>query len=57
MVDQETVLTTEHDAVSGYPSFATPTEVGDALINAGFDIIESATTTLMIMAMITWHRH
>ena len=40
MVDQETVLTTEHDAVSGYPSFATPTEVGDALINAGFDIIE-----------------
>ena len=43
MVDQETVLTTEHDAVSGYPSFATPTEVGDALINAGFDIIESAT--------------
>ena len=43
MVDQETVLTTEHDAVSGYPSFATPTEVGDALINAGFDVIESAT--------------
>ena len=39
MVDQETVLTTEHDAVSGYPSFATPTEVGDALINAGFDVI------------------
>ena len=43
MVDQETVLTTEHDAVSGYPSFATPTEVGDALINTGFDVIESAT--------------
>ena len=43
MVDQETVLTTEHDAVCGYPSFATPTEVGDALINAGFDVIESAT--------------
>ena len=43
MVDQETVFTTDHDAVSGYPSFATPTEVGDALINAGFDVIESAT--------------
>lgn len=41
--DQETVFTTDHDAVSGYPSFATPTEVGDALINAGFDVIESAT--------------
>ena len=43
MVDQETVFTTDHTAVSGYPSFATPTEVGDALINAGFDVIESAT--------------
>lgn len=43
MVDQETVFTTDHNAVSGYPSFATPTEVGDALINAGFDVIESAT--------------
>ena len=43
MVDQETVFTTDHDAVSSYPSFATPTEVGDALINAGFDVIESAT--------------
>lgn len=43
MVDQETVFTTEHDAVSSYPSFATPTEVGDALMNAGFDVVESAT--------------
>ncbi len=43
MVDQETVLTKDHDYISGYPSFATPTEVGDALINAGFDVIESAT--------------
>ena len=43
MVDQETVFTTDHDAVSSYPSFATPTEVGDSLINVGFDVIESAT--------------
>jgi poly-gamma-glutamate synthesis protein (capsule biosynthesis protein) len=43
IVDQETVLTTDHDSVSGYPSFATPTEVGDALVNAGFDVIETAT--------------
>ncbi len=43
IVDQETVLTTDHSAVSSYPSFATPTEVGDALINVGFDVIESAT--------------
>lgn len=43
MVDQETVFTTNHDAISSYPSFATPTEVGDALVKAGFDVIESAT--------------
>lgn len=43
MIDQETVFTTDHSAVSSYPSFATPTEVGDALIKAGFDVIESAT--------------
>lgn len=43
MVDQETVLTTDHSAISGYPSFATPVEVGDALIQTGFDVIESAT--------------
>ena len=43
MIDQETVFTTEHDAVSSYPSFATPTEVGDAIIKAGFNVVESAT--------------
>lgn len=43
LVDQETVLTTDHSIVSGYPSFATPSEAADALINAGFDVIESAT--------------
>lgn len=43
MVDQETIFTDDHNAVSSYPSFATPTEVGDALVTAGFDVIESAT--------------
>lgn len=43
MIDQETVLTTDHDSISGYPSFATPTEVGDSLVAAGFDVIECAT--------------
>ena len=43
MINQETVLTTDHDAVSSYPSFATPTEVGDAIVKAGFDVVESAT--------------
>ena len=43
MIDQETVLTSSHDSVSSYPSFATPTEVGDAVIKAGFNVIEAAT--------------
>ena len=42
MIDQETVVTTDHDSVSSYPSFATPTEVGDAIVKAGFNVVESA---------------
>lgn len=43
MIDQETVFAPSHDAVSSYPSFATPEEVGDAIIKAGFNVVESAT--------------
>lgn len=43
IVDQETVLTSEHDNVSAYPIFATPVEVGHSLMTAGFDVIYSAT--------------
>lgn len=43
MIDQETVLTTDHDSISSYPSFATPVEVADAVVKAGFNVIESAT--------------
>ena len=43
IVPQETVLTSRHELVSTDDSaFATPTEVGDALINAGFDVIAGA---------------
>lgn len=42
MIDQETVFTTDHDSVSSYPSFAPPTEVGDAIVKAGFNVVESA---------------
>ena len=43
MIDQETVFAPDHDSVSTYPSCATPQEVGDAIIKAGFDVVESAT--------------
>lgn len=42
-IDQETIFTPDHESVSSYPSFATPEEVGDAIVNAGFDVIETAT--------------
>lgn len=43
IIPQETVLTDRHELVSTEdPAYATPTEVGDALINAGFDVIAGA---------------
>ncbi len=42
-VNQETPFIKEHDKAAGYPDFATPTEVGDALVKAGFDIVTQAT--------------
>lgn len=42
-VNQETPFIKDHDEAAGYPDFATPTEVGDALVKAGFDIVTQAT--------------
>lgn len=39
MVNQECIFVSDHENVSGYPAFGAPTEVGDALCNAGFDIL------------------
>lgn len=43
VVTQETIFVEDREDVSGYPSFGTPPEFGDALVNAGFDVIASAT--------------
>lgn len=43
VVNQETVFVDNRDDISSYPCFGTPTEVGDALINTGFDIFLGAT--------------
>lgn len=43
MIDQETTLTSDHSIANGYPTFATPTEVADAVVKAGFNVIEGAT--------------
>lgn len=42
-VNQETPLTTDHENAAGYPDFNTPSEVADALADAGFDIVTQAT--------------
>lgn len=42
-VNQETPFIKDHNKAAGYPDFATPTEVGDALVKAGFDIVTQAT--------------
>ena len=46
IVNQETPFTADHDSVSGTAPYATPTEIGDALVNAGFNVVTSATALI-----------
>ena len=43
MVNQETIFTYNRNDYSGYPCFAGPVEIGDALVDAGFDVVTHAT--------------
>ena len=43
VVCQETVLVRDAVKRSGYPEFATPATIVDALVDAGFDVVASAT--------------
>ena len=47
IVNQETILAGPELGISGYPRFNTYTEVGDALVKAGFDVILHATNHSM----------
>lgn len=42
-VNQETIYTYNRNDYSGYPMFAGPVEIGDALVDAGFDVVTHAT--------------
>ena len=42
-VNEECVLVADHKDVSGYPAFGAPSETGDALVNAGFNVVTMAT--------------
>lgn len=39
IVNQEVIIGGEELGISGYPCFNAPYEIGDALVNAGFDVI------------------
>ncbi len=43
LVNQEVILGGKELGVTGYPSFNAPQELGDSLVNAGFDVICHAT--------------
>jgi poly-gamma-glutamate synthesis protein (capsule biosynthesis protein) len=51
VVNQETILGGSEFAYSGYPNFNSPTEIGDALINTGFDVVLQATNHTMDMGL------
>ena len=43
VINQETIFGGNELGFSGYPYFNSPTEVGDAIVNAGFDVVLQAT--------------
>ncbi len=47
VINQETVLAGKALPVSDYPLFNSPTEVGDALVNIGFDVINHANNHIL----------
>ena len=47
IIDQETILGGDSFEFTGYPIFNTPWEVGEAAINAGFDVFACATNHAM----------
>ncbi len=43
VINQETIFIEDDNKISSYPQFGTPIEMGDALIETGFDVILNAT--------------
>jgi poly-gamma-glutamate synthesis protein (capsule biosynthesis protein) len=46
-INQETLIAGEQFGYSGYPAFNGPKELGDALVNIGFDVVNHATNHAM----------
>ncbi|MCR5756274.1 MAG: CapA family protein [Acetatifactor sp.] len=47
LVNQEVIIGGEELGISGYPAFNAPYEIGDTLVNAGFDVICQGTNHAM----------
>ena len=47
IINHETMLVADPGQISGYPAFGTPMNVGEAVINAGFDVVSCATNHCM----------
>ena len=43
VITQETPFVDDDSEVSGYPTFGTPYQMGDAIVDAGFDVVVGAT--------------
>jgi len=43
IINQETIFVEDESRYSSYPTFGSPTEVGDAIVKAGFDVVAHAT--------------
>jgi len=43
IINQETIFVNDPKRYSSYPTFGSPTEVGDAAVKAGFDVVAHAT--------------
>jgi len=64
IINQETILGGPDFAYSGYPNFNNPYEIGDAIIDAGFDVVLHATNHTYDMGlkgiencMAYWEQH
>lgn len=47
VINQETILGGKAIGYSGYPRFNSPTEIGDAIVKAGFNVVQHATNHAM----------
>lgn len=58
VVNQETVFVEDEKNFSGYPTFGGPKEIGNALIDAGFNVVTTATNHIMDKGIdAVWYSH